>query len=779
MKFIFIILFILSVIDYSFGQSAIIKGRITDHETHEGLPGVSIYTENRVGTITDVSGNYSLKLNPGDYNITFYFIGYKKTAKKIKLNEGDEFIVNMKMETETELISEVVVSAGKYEQKLSDVTVSMELLKPEQIENMGTVKIDEALNYIPGLEITDDQPSIRGGSGYSFGAGSRVLVLVDDLPILAADAGDTKWDFVPIENISQIEVIKGASSSLFGSSALNGVINIRTAFPGDEPVTKISTYSGMYMNPEREELIWWGNTQPLFAGTNFFHSRKIGNLDFVAGAHAFSNDGYRENECEERLRGNLNLRYRDKKIAGLSYGVNSNFMVIDKKDFFMWQNDTTGGYRQPEGSILPNQGTRLNLDPYIGFYNKNGTRHNLRTRYFFVDNNYTSDSSKNSSASQYYTEYQFHKEFKNKLFLTTGASFTYAEVVANLYGDHYSNNFGIFTQADKKIGRLSLSVGVRAEYNRIDSSETVSKMDILVSNDTLKLPAIPVIRLGANYQIADYTFIRASFGQGFRFPSIAEKYTLATISSLKIFPNPELKLERGWNTEIGIKQGIKISNWNGYLDFAAFLTEYKNMMEYAFWFYDTLTFKPLDPFGGDIVTLKNMGFQSQNVGHAQISGFDFTFTGQGDILGLPATLLFGYVYTNPVDLTIDANDTTRSTQSNMLKYRYYHSAKGDLQLNYKKFSAGFSFIYNSYMVNVDEIFLIPLTGNLYILPGYKEYREKNNKGHVVFDFRMAYDLTENSHFSIIIKNILNEEYMTRPGDIRPPRSVSVQYNISI
>ncbi|MFH2144196.1 MAG: TonB-dependent receptor [Bacteroidota bacterium] len=780
MKSLFFLIIIFFIANLTFSQEAVIKGRVTDASTRESLPGVNIYTDDKVGTISDVTGNYMLKLLPGEHNLNFYFIGYKKIIKKIKLNEGDEIILNIKMVTETELINEVVVSAGKFEQKLSDVTVSMEIMKPEQIENMSTTRIDDALNYIPGLEIIDTQPSIRGGSGYSFGAGSRVLVLVDDLPIITPDVGDTKWNFVPLENISQIEVIKGAASSLFGSSALNGVINIRTAFPGDEPKTKISAYSGIYMNPQREELIWWGNTQPIFAGTNIFHSRKIGNLDMVVGAHAYSNDGYRENENDERLRGNLNLRYRDKKIEGLSYGVNSNIMVNDKKDFFMWLDDTTGGYRQPVGSVLPLIGKRLNIDPFIGYFNKNGDKHSLRTRYFFVENVFKSDSSKNSSADQYYGEYQYHKKFKNKLFLTSGISMTYAEIRANLFGNHFSSNLGLFSQADKKIGRLSLSFGVRAEYFRIDTSETVSKVDILLSNDTINLPVIPVIRMGANYRITDYTFARASFGQGFRFPSIAEKYTMATISSLKIFPNPGLTLERGWNAEIGIKQGLKISNWNGYLDIAGFWTEYRNMMEYAFWFYDTVTFKPLDPYNvNDHVTMNNMGFQSQNVGHAQITGVDVTFTGEGEIFGIPATILLGYVYTNPVDLTIDANDTTRSTDSNMLKYRYYHSAKGDLQLDYKKFSAGFSFMYYSFMINVDEIFLQPLTGNIYILPGYMEYREKHNKGYSVFDIRMAYDVTDNSNFSIIIKNVFNKEYMTRPGDIRPPRSLSVQYSISI
>ena len=65
--------------------------------------------------------------------------------------------------------------------------------------------------------MVSSQPNIRGGSGWSYGAGSRVLLLVDDIPALQADAGLAQWDDIPVENIAQIEVVKGAASALYGS----------------------------------------------------------------------------------------------------------------------------------------------------------------------------------------------------------------------------------------------------------------------------------------------------------------------------------------------------------------------------------------------------------------------------------------------------------------------------------------------------------------------------------------------------------------------------------
>ncbi len=784
--------FILFIIfSHAYSQNATIKGKITDSSNNEDLFGVNIITNEKQGATTDFDGNYIMEITPGKKTLNFYYVGYQDVKKEIDVKDGETLTINIQMGVESELINEVVVSAGKFEQKLSDVTVSMEVLKAQQIENINTTSMENAINQIPGIEIMDDQPSIRGGSGYSFGAGSRVMVLMDDLPILSPDAGDVKWNFIPVENISQVEVIKGASSALFGSSALNGVINIRTAFPKDKPETKFSLYNGLYMNPKRKDLIWWGNNQQMFSGANFLHSRKIGNLDFVTGAHVFNDNGYRKNENEERARINMNLKYRDKKVRGLIYGINSNFLYFDKLDFIMWDNDTTGGYTQSDETITSSQGARINIDPYISYTNVKGSKHSLKTRYYYVANTYKDDSTKDSKAGMYYAQYQFQKKLGNSLHWISGISTTFSDITSNLFGNHYSSNFACFTQFDKKIKRLSLSAGLRTEYFRIDSTETVSKIDLMISNDTLKLPVIPVVRAGANYQIAKYTFIRASFGQGFRFPSVAEKYTSALVSSLRIFPNPNLRLEKGWSAEIGIKQGVKIGNWNGYLDIAGFWTEYEDMMEYAFGVYNPETYKPMDPWNNPVDSaifmeyamagkfLECYGFQSRNVGNAKITGVDANFTSAGEIFGIPTTFMIGYVYTNPIDLTVDPNDTTRSTDSNMLKYRFYHSVKGDVQFEYKKLTFGLSYVFNSYMVNVDDIFLKPMTGDIYIVPGYSDYRERHNTGYEVWDARIAYNLTETSKVSIVVKNLLNEEYMTRPTDLRPPRNIAIQYVLSI
>ncbi|MDV7393749.1 Plug domain-containing protein, partial [Arthrospira platensis SPKY1] len=128
------------------------------------------------------------------------------------------------MTEEATILQTATVTSGKFEKSLGEVTVSLEVIKPQLIESVNTVSLDQVLEKVPGVNIIDGQANIRGGSGFSYGAGSRVLLLVDDIPMLQADAGFPNWNDLPVENIEQIEVVKGAASALYGSSALNGII---------------------------------------------------------------------------------------------------------------------------------------------------------------------------------------------------------------------------------------------------------------------------------------------------------------------------------------------------------------------------------------------------------------------------------------------------------------------------------------------------------------------------------------------------------------------------
>src|SRR5262249_23198652 len=184
---------------------------------------------------TDTSGFYQLTLAPGSHQLTFKLLGFESKTIHVVLTENETKTNNVSLFPSAKELGTVVVSAGRFEQRLEDVTVSMNVIKPALIENTNTTTMETFMGQVPGVNITDGQANIRGGSGWTYGAGSRVLVLMDNIPFLSGDANDVKWNFIPIENLEQVEVIKGASSALYGSSALNGIINYRTAYPTATP----------------------------------------------------------------------------------------------------------------------------------------------------------------------------------------------------------------------------------------------------------------------------------------------------------------------------------------------------------------------------------------------------------------------------------------------------------------------------------------------------------------------------------------------------------------
>lgn len=760
-----------------FAQKATLKGTISDSKTKETLIGVNIIVAKDLGVVTDINGNYSVQVDAGTYSVVYRYVGYTEEVKLIKLHPGETKVMDLAMTTEMKVLDAVVVSAGRHEQKISEVTVSMEIIKPSMIESNNITSLEDALQKVPGVFIVDDQVSIRGGSGYAFGAGSRTLLLVDDLPMLTGASGEARWDFAPLENMNQVEIIKGASSALYGSSALNGVINIRTNFPGPEPFSSVTMFSGIYGNPQRPEIKWWTSHSPFFTGARFGHSQRIGNLDLVLGGNIQSESSYKQNNNEQRIRFNVNLRYRFKKVEGLSLGVNTNYMDRTGSMFVLWLDGDSGVWKANPSFQQNFHNISFNIYPFITYFPNQKNRHSLKARFYSIQN--MNDTDQDNFDDTYYLEYQFQKLYDNKMALTNGVNFTYNESVSQIFGNtkHFGSNMSLYSQLDHKLfSRLNISLGARFEGYRIDQEE---------------LKFRPVLRSGINYALTEKTFLRASFGMGYRYPTIAERFTATSTGSIKIFPNPDLLEETGWSSEIALKRGFQISGWNAYFDVALFWTEYKNMIEFMFDYHnpDSVTliaYPPTDPN-----YFQNwIGFKAVNVRNARITGVDFTVTGAGKFFGLPASLLAGYTYTNPIDMDASRDDSLTSTDVNILKYRFYHNVKFDFEVTYKKVTFGINSEYCSNMINIDKAFEdtvrfpngdpIILSGDpVFLLPGLAEYRKEHNKGFLVFDLRLGWNISDKVRFTASAKNIFNKEYQIRPADVQAPRTYVVQLTVRI
>jgi outer membrane receptor protein involved in Fe transport len=272
------LLFVLTSASLRAQSTGTLKGVVTDAATKETIIGAVVYnvSDKTRGVVSDVDGNYVLPLNPGKDTIVCTIISMQPDTFIVD-DPSKDAVHNFHLRSGSQQLETYVVSAGKYERKLEEITVSMEVLKPSIIENKNSSNIKDVLEQVPGLNILDGEPQIRGGSGFDFGVGTRVAILIDGLPALSGDGSALAWSFIPLENVEQVEVIKGASSVTYGSSALSGSINVRTAYAKDKPVTMVSLSEGMYDAPSVPGTKWTERTTglnglPTFSSLSFMHA---------------------------------------------------------------------------------------------------------------------------------------------------------------------------------------------------------------------------------------------------------------------------------------------------------------------------------------------------------------------------------------------------------------------------------------------------------------------------------------------------------------------------
>jgi outer membrane receptor protein involved in Fe transport len=720
-----------------------VKGKVSDENTREPLEGVYVIQNKDKGTITGLEGEYLIESTQPEITLTFRFIGYRDVTAKTRIIPGDTTILNILLRTELKEIGDIVVSANRTEQKISELTVSMDVIKNEDITRNHITDSEELINKTPGIEVLDGQASIRGGTGFSYGVGSRVLALIDGLPLMSPDAGSIKWQFLPLENIAQVEIIKGASSVLYGSSALNGIINFRTAPASNIPETKFFAEAGVFGEPSNSNWKWW-DTPRLFSSISFSHLQKAGNNDIGVAAGLTRNTGYRKYNDETLGRLSLRLKHYSEKLKGLTYGVNINTGYTDKTDFLLWENATSGALIQDTSSVSDLIGKFIAIDPFVSFDNSGPLNHDLKLRIQSSSNMFPERSRNNSDARSIYGEYQSAYAISQHFDLIAGISLNYSSILSTFFGDHTGFNFAGFAQGESSFGRVKMAAGVRLEHNSLDGI-----------NDRL----VPIFRAGVNWQAAEFTFIRGSFGQGHRYPSVAEKYASTSLGAIRIYPNSGVGAETGWSSEIGVKQGVMFGDIHGQADLSVFLSQNKDLIEYVFGYYP-------DPATG----IFNFGFQATNIEQSRIYGYELEFLLQKSSGKLNASAGGGYTYIYPAQFNLNTGENTGS----YLKYRRKHSLKISSNASYGRFGAGLAIYYRSKILDIDDVFVNPLTRES-ILPGFFDYWQANNKGYFTADGSFSYKLNENYSISLAVKNLTNTEYMGRPGDIQPHRNYSLRF----
>ncbi len=762
------------------GFSQTLTGTITSSEDGNPLSEVKVIHEGSNQAVkSDVTGNFILNNIQVPATITLRANGF--ITQTLEITTFDRLTIQLV--PKQRVMNTVVVSAGRRDQQLEEIPISIEIIKPALVANKGLTNLAQAVDQSPGVYVMDGQVSIRGGGGYAYGAGSRVLLLWNGIPMLSPDIGDAKWNAVPMEQASQIEILKGASSVLYGSGALNGIIALNEREPGPDGVIEAKIQSGIYDNPNRKSLQWWGKGKeqafnPTFHMTDLYYGKSIKNIGYTIGANVFYNEAFRQGEQEKRARINGSFYYRPlKENSKLKAGISYNLQLQDAGVFVLWKNDSMC-YQAMDNTISRQKAVRFNVDPYLKFIDNKNNKHHFRTRYYLVTTGNDTKVYDASFAQMYYFDYQFQKKINSATNVTLGATNTLNNIKSWVFGDHISENAAAYSQFEIKAKKWDFTTGLRLEFCKLDTLPFDSQFKV----GAFESPIYPILRAGVHYEPFKGTHFRGSLGQGIRFPSIAERFVSTSVGGVVIFKNPSLRPETGYAAELGVKQVFKIGGWKAMADVAGFANYYSNMTEFTFGLYKPDSITVLQTTNPDTINYfyNWVGFQAQNAEQAFIGGAEFSFNSMGKIGEVDLTTLLGYTYMYPISLNKDSiyKLSFSDPNTNMLKYRFNHMAKADIQASYKAISIGISSRYNSYMKNIDRVFEDGVLGEE-LLVGMANYRSVFNKGVAVFDARFGYQINEAFKVNFIANNLFNKEYVSRPGDVQAPRNFILQMQLAL
>ncbi len=218
-------------------------------------------------------------------------------------------------------MDEVVITANRYENKLLNSGTAVNLIKQEGIQRLPVQSFSGLLNYLPGIYAgsgdgmgLNPQVSIRGF--YGGGEAEYLQVLVDGVPMNDLETGLVSWNLIPLEDIQQVELLRGGSSALYGDAAMGGVMNIRT-LKKDKKFTRANLGYGAY------------NSYILGAS----HGGSLGNGSYEIYLSNNSTDGYREHSQWNSLNFGGRVKLPLSRSSSLTFSTHNQILDSDDPGF--------------------------------------------------------------------------------------------------------------------------------------------------------------------------------------------------------------------------------------------------------------------------------------------------------------------------------------------------------------------------------------------------------------------------------------------------------------
>ncbi len=712
-------------------QNGIFSGRVSDEKNGEPLPGVTVRIDGTAyGAVTKKDGSFSIGNIPfGKYTALVSFVGYKPEKFNFEVNkENPEAARTIQMQETVIETSEIIVSANKRVQAVQDVPISVSVVDFNSIRERNITRLDDALRYVPGVTMNYDHVSIRGTSGFAFGLGSRVQVLLDGFPLQPADNGDVKFSSMPMFDIERIEVVKGAGSALYGTGALGGVINIITREPSEKADIRMKAYSGVYTDTKYDE--WnYSDDSRLKSGAETSFSKKFGSFGILISGGFEQDDSFRE--FDETMRWNvfskMNYDVSDASMLSLTGNFSSN-----KHDDWVYWNSLDSATVPPADADLGNKITSGKYSVSGAFTHIFDSGNFLKAQsgvYIttFENTPENTDEYRESTAMSINSELQMNINPAEKTVLTIGLNHIFNDVDSDTYGVRTQQIFSGYAQAEYSgIRNLTATAGTRIDFEQTEDLDE-------------NLEVSP--KIGISWQPDFGVNFRASAGKGFRAAMVAERYASVEFSGFTVIANPGLKPEHSWSFEIGAMYEFEGLGFPLQIDAAFFQNEMYDLIEPMF-----------------VESGREYVIQFQNVTRARIQGLELS------IKAVPLNL-FGFetalTAMNPEDLTL--NETLKY-RSEILWYNRLFIPFGFLE-----FQADYRYL--SEVVNVDSRLSL----------GIKD-ADARVPAHVV-DVRIIFRMKELELLPLTITlnagNLFNYYYTEIPGNLGETRHVSLQAELSL
>jgi|GEM_PF-347813 len=546
------------------GQS--LSGRIVD-ESGMPVPGVNVLIEGTSkGAASDTDGRYRIEnLDAGLVVIRFSAIGFHVESRTVRLSSDMSLTLDMEMRWKTLLSDEVVVTASRREQPALSVPVSVSVLSTDDLTRRNTVVLDEALRTVSGVSILGNQINVRGSSGFAYNTGSRVLLMLDGMPLLTPDSDGVPLEALPTSEIKQIEVLKGPGSALYGGGALGGVVNVITRdFPDVASTSEIRTFAGVW-DPVRHE-VWrdgwkhgeeyrpfWGvsasyatRTSPKLAWWTSLTFRRDAGYMALSGRDVFHGFG--------KLAWQPSPSLRVESLLGI--------MARQRDNFIFWEsarNPLSPGSVNlgdtPEAEASPNGATddfvrQISFLPVIRHVVSTTFFHEFRLRVFGTllqpiddDTGERKSVQEGTLGARYGGEWQGTWIPRAERRITAGISRDALTTKSSFFVTTDGDAIGgqpeqaAFLHLEEAIlDDWQLVAGLRYDHYRIDTSESEARLS----------PKISLAWTG----LLNNTF-RFALGDGFRVPSFAERFTdnrdyLPIIRNLGLRPEISRSVEVGW-----------------------------------------------------------------------------------------------------------------------------------------------------------------------------------------------------------------------------------------